>query len=101
MNRDSKELARRIDAMSAFQNGEDMQYCKLDGYGWMDLGKKGTLSFNWRIYDYRAKSKPREFWIDLTDRKFIEAGKGSKYWGEEHDLIQVREVTKCSSGESE
>ena len=41
---------------------------------------------------YRIKPKPREFWLDLSDATFIEAGKGSKYWGEEHELIKVREV---------
>ena len=67
MNKDSKELARHIDAMLAFQNGKDMEYCKLEphGYEWTTLRKNGTLSFNWQTYDYRIKPKPREFWLNL------------------------------------
>jgi len=28
----------------------------------------------------------------LNDSTFIECGKGSKYWGEEHELIKVRTI---------
>ena len=56
---------------------------------WFDNGSPG---WDFENYEYRIKPKPREFWIDLTDNTFIEAGKGSKYWGEEHELIKVVEV---------
>ena len=92
MNKDNKELARHIDVMLAFQNGEDMQYCKLEphGYKWTNLRKNGTLSFNWQVYDYRVKSKPREFTITIdADGEIAGQVKALRSPGE---VIKVREV---------
>ena len=48
--------------------------------------------WSWSTTHYRVKPEPREFWLDMEESSFIEVGKGSRYWGEEHELIKVREV---------
>ena len=94
MNRDSKELARRINVMLAYQNGEDMEYCKPDVYGWTNLTKKGTVSFNWSAYDYRAKPKGREWTFEMntdgTVRNVLELGE--EPWFDKTVHVKVREV---------
>ncbi len=99
MNRErAKEL---LPIIQAFADGEDVQFRPYqynpdieDVPNWSDLPEQEELMITFPAddYEYRIKPKPREFWIDLTDSTFIEADKGSKYWGEEHELIKVREI---------
>jgi len=88
MNRErAKEL---LPIIEAFANGEDIQTIHhIDkNPEWQD---SENLDFG-SLCEYRIKPKLREFWLDLTNNEFIEADKGSKYWGEEHGLIKVREI---------
>ena len=65
MRPDSKELATRIDAEVAYQNGEDMQFRSRTGGGsWIDLKEGGTLSFNWAASEFRVKPVLIEGWVD-------------------------------------
>ena len=63
MRPDSEELARRIDAMIAFQNGEAMQYLNKGMRTWIDMTTDGGLSFDWNKCDFRVKPKLREGYI--------------------------------------
>ena len=92
MNRE--ETREAIDVMLDWLNGGELEERELGDMDatWTSYEESDDALFNFELYEYRSKPKPREFWIDLTDGKFIEAGKGSKYWGEENDVIKVREV---------
>ena len=84
----AKEL---LPVIQAFADGEEIECRNIrqrDRQDWHSINDPGWCKSN----EYRIKPEPREFWIDLTEREFIESGKGSKYWGEENDVIKVREV---------
>jgi len=87
MQPDSKELARRIDAMLAFQNGEPMEYRNSGMKTWVDLSKHGGLSFNWERCDFRKKPVMIEGWID-PKHIHLRRGGGCDIVG----CIQVRQV---------
>ncbi len=86
------ETAEAILVMQAWIDGEELEY-KDHVYPENDWRKvAGNPLWSLSKNSYRIKPKPREFWIDLTDNAFIECGTGSRYWGEENELIKVREV---------
>ena len=87
MKRDSKELAERIDAETAYQNGEDMQFRSRTGGGsWIDLKEGGTLSFNWAASEFRVKPVLIEGWVRKGD---IHANIGSVC---DINCVHVREI---------
>lgn len=94
MNREETHAA--IEVMQAWFENKPIQIRDNGSNKWRPIGTEyqgaSQPSWDWSSATYRIKPKPREFWLDLTDNTFIEADKGSKYWGEEHELIKVREV---------
>lgn len=62
MKPDSPELARRIDVMVAYQNGEDTQYKNHGTKSWI-TATTGGLSFNWEHCDFRTKPELRSGFI--------------------------------------
>ena len=87
MRPDSKELATRIDAEVAYQNGEDMQFRSRTGGSWIDLKEGGTLSFNWAASEFRATPKAREGWIDSN-----QLHEHSSWECDVTECIHVREI---------
>ncbi len=67
MNRNSKELARRIDVEVAYQNGAEMEYRNTGTHKWVELSEGGVLSFNWMSCDFRVKRVLIEGYVDPAE----------------------------------
>ncbi len=89
-----QETAEAIKVMQAWIDGDEIDIEYLDRDYPDSHWRKVAGNPLWALSSnaYRIKPKPREFWIDLTDNAFIECGTDSRYWGEENELIKVREV---------
>ena len=90
MNRE--DTKKCIEVMQAFVDGNAPQQKASSG----DYGVPISPQWNWDndADMYRAIPNPREWWLNLTEGDFIEADKGSKYWGAENELVKVIEDIK-------
>ena len=91
MNRNSEELARRIDVMVTYQNGEAIQYRNTGTSKWLNLREGGTLSFNWERCNFRVKPKLREGYV-FASQLHQHPGKFPRKTKED-TCFRVREVT--------
>ncbi len=91
---DSKELARRIDILTAFQNGEEIEHRSIGKGSTPWTGKYGdspqTLCFNFDNSEYRKKAQPREGYIFAT--VLHNHPEGYSHRPGEHACFKVREV---------
>ena len=64
MRADSKELAYRINILTAFQSGEEIQYRhKIGGFKQWLISSNKNLAFNFETMEYRKKPQLREGYV--------------------------------------
>lgn len=61
-----KDLKTKIEIMQAALDGEEIEHKMLiDDEDWVSTKTEPNPDFNWQNLDYRIKTKPLEFWVNV------------------------------------